>query len=126
MLELPAHQCLSKTLAHDPLTVLLAVITPVHLSLIRTAMSAASKDPSDNQYVSELWKSQNPLILAIYRPPVRLTWDEEKQLDKHGRWLRRICQPFDSFESILSVWLNSQEGSHRLAQPNTREYYTAL
>lgn len=89
-------------------------------------MSTVSENPSNDRYVSELWKPQNSLILVVYRPTVRLTPAEEKQLDKNGRWLRRICQPFHSFESILSVWLNSQEGSHRLAQPNTREQYTAL
>jgi len=69
---------------------------------------------------------QNSLSPAVHRPVVNLTLDERNQIKNHGRWLRRVCQPFHSFESILSVWLNSQEGSQRLVQQNMREYYSAL
>jgi len=97
--------------------------------LLTNIMTTASKSPSDGRYVfniQPLASDRTHLSPPVYRPAVNLTADERKQIKNHGRWLRRVCQPFDSFESILSVWLNSQEGSQRLAQPNAREYYTSL
>ena len=57
---------------------------------------------------------------------MRLTDNELLEIKKKAKWLRRMCQPFHEFETIISVGLESRVTTRHLIELNTREYVTDL
>jgi len=72
-----------------------------------------------------LWPPQQDFLTLTYYS-LRLTNDVLVEIQKRATWLRRTCQPFHEFETIISVGLDSQVATQHLIEPETREYITDL
>lgn len=57
---------------------------------------------------------------------LRLTDEELSQIRSKAKLLRRVCQPFLDFETIISAGLVAQAGNEGLIETGTKDYMDTL